>query len=183
MKIKILTIHCIPNFGSVFQCYALYSFIKNIGYKDVEVIDYRPSYFVPHSLRSLAAMFIHIDKYVKRKRKFDSFIENNIKLSNKIYYSYDQLKNANIQADILIAGGDQLWNPYHECGRDNAYKLTFSDNKKISYNIENIVVAFYPFALFLNSLLKFCRYLLIKKNLNPRLDIQYHKNLFHHCYF
>ena len=133
MKIKILTNHCIPNFGSVFQCYALYSFIKNIGYKDVEVIDYRPSYFVPHSLRSLAAMFIHIDKYVKRKRKFDSFIENNIKLSNKIYYSYDQLKNANIQADILIAGGDQLWNPYHECGRDNAYKLTFSDNKKISY--------------------------------------------------
>ena len=44
MKYKIITIHCIPNFGSILQTYALARFLKENG-KYVEVVDYRPPYY------------------------------------------------------------------------------------------------------------------------------------------
>lgn len=133
MKIKILTIHSIPNFGSVFQTYALSKFLKSQGNNDVEIIDYRPSYFDPHSIRSLVAMFLNLKKYVTRKLKFNRFLTNNVKLTPCRYRTLKDLQSANFSADLLIAGGDQLWNVYHDCGRDDAYKLTFSNIRKISY--------------------------------------------------
>lgn len=133
MKIKILTIHCIPNFGSVFQTYALSEYLKQIGYKDVEIIDYRPYYFFPHSLRSIFAVFLNLRKYILRNRKFNAFIRENLTLSSQRFHTLNQLCKSNIKADVIIAGGDQLWNPYHDCGRDDAYKLTFTESKKISY--------------------------------------------------
>lgn len=133
MKIKIITIHCIPNFGSVFQTYALCEHLKQNGYDDVEVIDYRPSYYKPHSLRTIAGMLLNFKKYVVRGKKFKSFVEENIRLTSQEYHTLQDLRNAGIEADVLIAGGDQLWNVYHDCGRDDAYKLTFANSKKISY--------------------------------------------------
>ncbi|MEG1861800.1 MAG: polysaccharide pyruvyl transferase family protein [Bacteroidaceae bacterium] len=134
MKIKIITIHNIPNFGSVFQTYALCQFLKESGYNDVEVVDYNPSYFKPHSLRTIAAMLLNLKSYIVRKHKFDSFIKQHIPLTNKTYRTLAELKNANFDADIFIAGGDQLWNVYHECGKDDAYKMTFFKGKKMSYS-------------------------------------------------
>lgn len=132
MKIKIITIHCIPNFGSVFQTYALSEHLKTIGYKDVEVIDYRPSYYKPHTFRAIVAMLLNLRKYIIRKLKFDRFIKSNVTLTPE-YRSYNQLKSANLDADCFIAGGDQLWNIYHDCGKDDAYKLSFTSSRKISY--------------------------------------------------
>ena len=134
MKIKIITIHCIPNFGSVFQSYALCQYLRQNGFEDVEIINYRPNYFRPHSLRTILAMLIKLPKYIIRRKKFNSFITLNTRLTTKVYHTLGQLKDSSIDADILIAGGDQLWNPYHDCGRDDAYKLTFSKAKKISYS-------------------------------------------------
>ena len=134
MKIKIITIHCIPNFGSVFQTYSLSEYLRHNGFEDVEIIDYRPNYFRPHTLRAMLAMLIKLRKYIVRSKKFDSFIELNTKLTTNVYHTLKQLQNSSIDADVLIAGGDQLWNPYHDCGKDDAYKLVFSNAKKISYS-------------------------------------------------
>lgn len=133
MKIRIITIHCIPNFGSVYQAYALSESLKQMGYEDVEIIDYRPSYFKPHTTRSIIAVLLNLRKYISRSRKFRMFINKNLRLTDNKYRTLKQLKAADINPDLLIAGGDQLWNPYHDCGRDDAYKLVFSHAKKISY--------------------------------------------------
>lgn len=133
MKIKIITIHSIPNFGSVFQTYALFKYLKNIGYSDVEVIDYCPSYFEPHGFRSIVAMVLNLKKYILRRKKFRTFIEKNVCLTNEKYKNVNQLEKAKIDSDLTIAGGDQLWNVYHDCGNDDAYKLSFTSSRKISY--------------------------------------------------
>lgn len=134
MKIRIITIHFIPNFGSIFQSYGLYKFIKDAGFNDVRIIDYRPSYFSPiRSIRSFVGYLLNYKYYRNRKRKFDDFLSNNIELTKK-YSSLNKLNYFAPEADLYISGGDQLWNPFHPCGRDDAYKLSFVTGKKISYS-------------------------------------------------
>ena len=133
MKIRIITIHGIPNFGSVFQCYALCKHLENEGYTDVKVIDYNPKYFGSTSLKAKIAKLLNYGHYKRRTRKFRNFIESNIPLTDRAFCCAEELKTAGIEADVYIAGGDQLWNVFHDCGRDDAYKLTWTDGKKISY--------------------------------------------------
>ena len=75
MKIKIITIHSIPNFGSVFQSYALCRYLKSRGFKDTELIDYEPPYFKTRTLRAFAGKMLNFKSYCKRKRKFRAFVE------------------------------------------------------------------------------------------------------------
>ena len=133
MKIKIITIHGIPNFGSVFQSYALCNYLQKNGYTDTELIDYNPGYFNKKTLRSTIGKILNYKAFISRKKKFRSFVENNIPLSEKSYTDIKSLNSEIGKADVYIAGGDQLWNVYHDCGNDEAYKLTFAKGKKISY--------------------------------------------------
>lgn len=126
MKIRIITIHCIPNFGSVFQSYALAAFLNNQGY-DTQIIDYRPSYYSKgrNVVRKYVAVVLNLIPYLKQKKKYDFFIERNIPVTSSTFHSYDELKNLPTNDVVYVSGGDQLWNSYHPSGRDDAYKLTF----------------------------------------------------------
>lgn len=133
MRIRIITIHGIPNFGSAFQSMALCRYLLRCGYNDVKVIDYNPPYFKPHTLRSMAGVALNLRDCRIRDRRYRDFLKENVPLTDKRFTSLAELEEEDFGADIYIAGGDQLWNVYHDCGRDNAYKLTFAQGKKISY--------------------------------------------------
>lgn len=136
MKCSVITIHHIHNFGSVFQAYALASFLEANGY-EAEIIDYRPKYYDlgRNKLKTTVGRMLNLSPFLKRKRKFESFISAHETLSDKRFTELSQLEEYYKSSDnIFIAGGDQLWNDYHPCGNDNAYKLTFTDSKrKIAY--------------------------------------------------
>ncbi|MEG0570839.1 MAG: polysaccharide pyruvyl transferase family protein [Oscillospiraceae bacterium] len=132
MNIKIITIHSIPNFGSAFQAYALETFLKRHGHT-VETIDYQPSYFLPHTFRSMVGVFLNFKSYQKRKKKFSHFIMTNMNLTKKRYTNKNDFIENPIKADVFISGGDQLWNPFHDCGNDDVYKLAFTESTKMSY--------------------------------------------------
>ena len=137
MKCSIITIHHIHNFGSVFQAYSLYHFLEKNGY-DAELIDYRPTYFEAgkNKIRTFLGKIINLKSYCIRKKKFERFVKTYDRLSNVTYRTLEELKVAyQNKKEIFIAGGDQLWNNYHICGKDDAYKLDFvSDGIKISYS-------------------------------------------------
>lgn len=133
MKIKIITIHNIPNFGSVFQCLALCDYLKSLGYEEVEVIDYNPDYFKAKTLRAKIGKIINFKYYKSRTEKFNDFIRKYIPITKNSSETLAELEKNENGADLYIAGGDQLWNVYHECGRDDAYKLTWAKGRKISY--------------------------------------------------
>jgi len=126
VKIKIITIHCIHNFGSVFQASALQRFLIDNGY-DVEIIDYHPAYFTSgrNKIRTYIGRLMNYGAYNRRKRKFDRFKLQHMELTNTNYKEFEELKHNDNAADIFIAGGDQLWNDYHFSGRDPAFKLAF----------------------------------------------------------
>lgn len=136
MKCSIITIHHIHNFGSVFQAYALAHFLELNGY-ETEIIDYRPDYYElgRNKLKTAIGRLINWPSYSRRKKRFESFIKNNNHQSKKQFKSLSELKTFYAdQNHVFIAGGDQLWNDYHPCGHDDAYKLVFTDSrKKIAY--------------------------------------------------
>ena len=128
MKCSIITIHHIHNFGSVFQAYALAHFLDINGY-DTEIIDYRPGYYKlgRNKLKTAVGRALNYGSYSNRKQKFENFISKYETLSEKCFSSVAELEMYYKDRDnhIFIAGGDQLWNTYHPCGNDEAYKLVF----------------------------------------------------------
>ncbi len=126
MNFYIITIHCIPNFGSVLQSYALVAFLNNQGY-NAKIIDYRPSYYTKgrNALKKYTSIVFNLFNYHKRKNKYNAFINNRIPLTPKVLKTFEELKYLPKEDAVFIAGGDQLWNSFHPCGRDDAYKLTF----------------------------------------------------------
>ena len=136
MKCSIITIHHIHNFGSVFQAYSLAHFLEMNGY-ETEIIDYRPGYYDlgRNKLKTVIGRVLNLVPYSKRKIKFETFICEHEVLSNKQFSNISELEAYYRDSDrIFIAGGDQLWNSYHPCGNDDAYKLVFTDSsQKIAY--------------------------------------------------
>ena len=136
-KAYIITLHKTFNVGSSLQAYALYKFLDNHGI-DISVIDYTPKYFYDEGapIKSLIKKILFLQSYLKRKRKFEKFLLENIKLTEKNYRTYEQLEKANLQADYFITGSDQVWNTCFCCGTDRAFYLRFArSGKKIAYAV------------------------------------------------
>ena len=152
MKIGIITFNSAHNYGAVLQVWALQKKLHDEGHQ-VEVINYRPSVidrvyqiFEPkrisgnelvnrgcHKLQFIKAKMTNSSK-AKRYKKFEKFIRE-VLPSTKPYHSYEALKNAEFDYDLMITGSDQVWNGNITKGINGAYFLAFGDEKikRISY--------------------------------------------------
>lgn len=128
MNIYVITIHCIHNFGSVFQSYALVRYLCNNGYK-TKIIDYRPSYYSKGRsvFKNFMSRALNMFSYSKQHRKYQDFIDKELPKTDRVYKSIEDLNCFENENAVFIAGGDQLWNTFHPCGKDDAYKLVFAN--------------------------------------------------------
>jgi polysaccharide pyruvyl transferase WcaK-like protein len=155
MKIGIITIVRVNNYGAELQAYALQKKLQQLGH-DAEIIDYlfykHPSFRKTKqskpwirldTTRRLREFFYPIVYKVKsipfrkrqkqRNQKFRKFHEENTKFSSQ-FNSYDALYNAKFDYDVYMVGSDQVWNPHSNTSLD-PYFLTFAPEgkKRISY--------------------------------------------------
>jgi len=149
MKVGIITFHCAHNYGAVLQAYALNKVISNFG-ATCETIDYRPAYLVnqykpfqKNNFKERMKKLVFYSKYkaiLKRWNLFEDFIKNCINLTNKSYFSYDDILKNPPLFDKYICGSDQIWNPYLLGGKiDPAYFLEFTKSFK-----ESVAIAYAP---------------------------------------
>lgn len=150
MQIKTITCHDVYNHGASLQAYALQTYLSNRGH-DVEIIDYKPDYLSRHyglwqvsnprynkpiikQLYLLAKLPSRVVA-LRRKRVFDSFTHNYLRLTTHKFHSNDELKSNPPQADVFVAGSDQIWNTLFPNGRDPAFYLDFAPTnvKRIAY--------------------------------------------------
>lgn len=138
MKIGIITCHRAFNYGAVLQTYALQKYLKNQGY-EVEVVDYTPQYIRKSYNKSILKRIIrpilrHHD-FKKSNQVFGNFLNEDVSLTKRRYYTYEELKENLPDCDAYIAGSDQIWNCNIENGKDDAFFLKFVPNnkRKISY--------------------------------------------------
>ena len=148
MNIKTITCHDVYNHGASLQAYALQTFLEELGHR-VEIIDYKPPYLSGHfnlwgvnprynrpfikQLYLLAKLPGRL-RSRKRKKLFDQFTREYLHLTQR-YSSFEELKNSPPEADVYVAGSDQIWNTSFQNGRDPAFYLDFVPNakKRVSY--------------------------------------------------
>lgn len=152
MKIKTITCHDVYNLGASLQAYALAAYLKECDH-DVQIIDYKPDYLSRHYsltwvpnprfdrpvLRQLY-LLAKLPGRLKarkslRKQRFDAFRREYLPLTERRYVSAEELRANCPEAELYIAGSDQIWNPVFPNGRDPAFFLEFvpAEKRKISY--------------------------------------------------
>lgn len=139
--------HCPLNYGAILQTYGLKTYLENIGFK-VNVIDYRPDYII----NDQSLMYVGGEKYKKnlltkwiyriikapskinRKRYFKTFAKRELNLTSE-YKTYEEICNAQLEADFFFCGSDQIWNIVSGAHKDPSYFLEFvsNKNKRIAY--------------------------------------------------
>lgn len=140
MKIGIITMHRVQNYGSALQAFALVEYLKKLGH-EVEIIDYvfpnkyhlkcsMPSWKERIKLKSrelLRSLLLEI--FLKRNQKFKSFRREHMSLSAKRYSTISELHNSTFHYDIYITGSDQVWNE-NKIYDDNSFFCDFAPKGK-----------------------------------------------------
>lgn len=143
MRVALITIFDNINLGTIFQAYALAEKITNLGHK-VEFINY----IRPHEttfrqvinklsqsgnlLKRIFNSFVYLTVVPYAKWRLKLPISQKFKLS-KVYTTIEELKRANIIADVFMTGSDQVWNCSYNHGVDECYFLGFTNKKKCAY--------------------------------------------------
>ncbi|MDY6294525.1 MAG: polysaccharide pyruvyl transferase family protein [Bacteroidales bacterium] len=131
MKIALLTIWHIGNYGAEMQAYATVKALNELGH-EVCLIDLRLTDALHPTLKIKIAG--QISMHSKWSSKLNSFWKEFMPGSIR-YTSLEQLKSNPPQADIYLIGSDQVWNPVLTESLSKAYFLDFGSNetRRISY--------------------------------------------------
>lgn len=155
MKIGIVTILNVNNYGAELQCCALYRKLHKMGY-DAEVINYLFGIHPMHEFKgerrtvsisvkqiikvkllpivqNLFCLFYKKNKEI-RNRRFDEFHATYNHLTKTVYPSVKSLCEAHFNYDVICVGSDQVWN-YMKGYSLEPFFVCFAkkDVKKISY--------------------------------------------------
>lgn len=140
MIIRIITCHDVNNFGASLQAWALCEYLRRSGH-DAKVIDYinrEPSPDASSAPKTRARTLLNFPPFrpieriinhwrqwywTPRRRRFNKFLRL-IPLTER-YTSLDSLRDNPPEADLYIAGSDQIWNPRMSAGNNPAYYLDF----------------------------------------------------------
>lgn len=107
MKIALMTIWHVKNYGAELQTYATVKTLQEMGH-DVCVIDF--PLFAMNKRTSLYGRFSDFAHSVSPVNiKFARFWKRHIP-ATKYYASYEELKSNVPEADIYLVGSDQVWN-------------------------------------------------------------------------
>jgi hypothetical protein len=132
MKVGILTIHFVPNYGAMLQACATASYLRSEGHQ-AEVIDYRQPALAEYFRQrwSFPPAILHW----LRCRRCDSFVKKHIPLGKTVLHSPADIELVKQDYDAFITGSDQVWFTGPVQYYDPLYFLDFDapGKRKISY--------------------------------------------------
>lgn len=124
-------------YGAVLQTYALCKFLNDCG-NNAKVINYRPWYYkgstkTKNKLKLLLRKVIRIPDNYKSEKVFYGFLKKYVPLTAE-YKNYKEVEKSESEADLFIAGSDQIWNFNLPNGKDGVFYLDFvKKGRKSSY--------------------------------------------------
>ena len=130
MRIDVITLHAIKNYGSVLQAFATQEIFKKYGY-DVRIINYvredaREENIVDTWAGGNILKRVIIWPTVLRWRQvFGSFLRKNLNISPVVYTTDSDFKEYPLDADAYCTGSDQVWNSVWNKGIIKPLYLSF----------------------------------------------------------
>ncbi|MBR1555028.1 MAG: polysaccharide pyruvyl transferase family protein [Oscillospiraceae bacterium] len=115
MKLDIITLQAVQNYGSVLQAYATQEIFRQHGC-DVTIINYIRENVRPENLLHTWSKGNPIKKLVmlptvrRWEKVFGGFNAKYLNLTDKVYTTEEDFKNYPLDADIYCTGSDQVWN-------------------------------------------------------------------------
>lgn len=152
MKAQILTYHFSDNYGALFQAYSLREWFVRRGV-DASFINYHPRYVeeggeVDQLLnpkkwkKNMAIGYLNVMHRYRRifgnqmqRTAFEEFRKDYLDIKGPRLFESDDLALV-VNADLLVCGSDQIWNPSVQKGLDPVYFLDFpgaSEARRIAY--------------------------------------------------
>lgn len=143
-KIGILTFHCADNFGAMLQAYGLLTWLSKEGF-DAFIVNYAPPFlrgrewlfpYVPYKnlLKRMDVFLWGLKRNLKagrdwrtRKRLMEDFRTARLTGGSKAFHGNKGLLS--MEADLLVVGSDQIWNPDITCGLRPAYFGAFENDR------------------------------------------------------
>ncbi|WP_058953375.1 polysaccharide pyruvyl transferase family protein [Clostridium tyrobutyricum] len=141
MKVSIITLQAVKNYGSVLQAFATQEKFKEYGL-DVEIVNFVRKDCLKQNLMKT---WIQKDNGIKRflkiillyptlkrwERVFGGFLDKYLNLTKKIYTTEKDFIDSTPEADIYCTGSDQVWNTGWNKGIVPPLYLSYApDNKK-----------------------------------------------------
>lgn len=135
MKIAVITMHAVKNYGSVLQTYATQKVLTKIGY-EVKIINFIRKKNLDSNLlntwtinnkgvKRILKKFILLPTVYRWKKVFESYLDENVNLTPDVYTSEKELKLNLPEADIFCTGSDQVWNSGWNNGIEKSFYLSF----------------------------------------------------------
>lgn len=125
MKVAIITIQDINNYGNRLQNYATQYILEKKGYKVVSLMNSNQSgnVYIKGKVKYLSGLYhsTFFAKYIKHDMRLYNFIlfnKKNIKFSKEFYNKSKQYKNLDKKYNYFFVGSDQVWNSsFHHAKR------------------------------------------------------------------
>ena len=141
MKVALITLHRVYNYGSVLQAYASQYMLEKNGC-ECTIIDYiTPQRTFKRLLLKDSNRFGKIKRMLYfplksfslliKRYTFNKFINKYLHLTKKRFVTFDDLLKINSNDyDAFIVGSDQVWNTKYNEGIDKGFFLQFVNNSK-----------------------------------------------------
>lgn len=138
MKVALITLHAIKNYGSVLQTLATQEIFKEYGC-DVKLINYIREDSLDKNLlhtwcgSNPVKQIAMLPTLMKWKSVFNKFITQHFDLTEHVYTYPEDFKKYPIDADIFCTGSDQVWNTGWNGGIIKSLFLDFIPDKKFRF--------------------------------------------------
>lgn len=152
--VGVITLHNSPNYGSCLQTYATQHILERLGVRP-KIIDYYRQDAIPENETERAlngqlakklpvfripgvkalARFPVSRMVARRAEPLNEFRREQLALTERKYYSADELEANPPKTDIYCTGSDQVWNSTWNGGFERAFYLSFAPKgaKRIAY--------------------------------------------------
>lgn len=138
MKIDVITLHAVQNYGSVLQALATQKLFESYGH-NVTIINYVRENVKPENLlkswcgKNIVKMLVMYPTIRRWKKVFGDYCKQNLNLSENRYTTEEDFKNYPLEADIFCTGSDQVWNSQWNRGYILPLYLSFVPDNKFRF--------------------------------------------------
>lgn len=138
MKVALITLHAIKNYGSVLQTLATQEIFKEYGC-EVELINYIREDSLDKNLlhtwcgKNVIKQIAMLPTVIKWKTVFNDFIAQHFNLTEHVYTFSEDFEKYPIEADIFCTGSDQVWNTGWNGGIIKSLFLDFVSDEKFRF--------------------------------------------------